>query len=136
MAAGTLANRKRQLTLQVGSGARCSPWPVRLTPGLSLSSCSSSSHPGPPSLTALPNPACQAFSYGGPEAKLLGALNPLHEPLISRPFNKAVFYTVCQALCLGLSVQRWGAARLLGRQCINRPAKLGWQHCDRKARAV
>lgn len=37
VAAGTLANRKCQLTLRVGSRGRCSPWPVCLTPGLRLS---------------------------------------------------------------------------------------------------
>lgn len=43
---------------------------------------------------------------------------------------------MCQTLCLGLTVQHWGAARLLKKQCIKRPTKSGWQHYDRKAQAV
>lgn len=54
-----------------------------------------------------------------PRAHFLGHL------LLTHSFNEAVFYTMYQTRCVGLTVQHRGAAGLWEKQCTNRPAKPG-----------
>lgn len=86
-----VANRERQLTLPCGSSAQCSP-------------CPPNSRPIPPAFCITPAPSTQGAKLPEDRAHLIS----------HSAFHRAVLHTMRWALCGGLTVQHWGAARLLG----------------------